>query len=306
LRSASRAGSPLLFGLAPRGVCLAAAITGGAVGSYPTFSPLPACVPFVDIPEVFLQAITGFRSAGGPFSVALSVTRFSRAASPGVTRRVALHPHALRPKGLLRSPRSGVRTFLPLHVALAFSPASSVQPAIIQLTRHVYYTAQSSMNVRKANDLLVQQTPEQPPQSFWQFSPGFFLDLPAFSISGAINLRPAKDESRIGGPYLAAARFTPPALPKTRARFPCGGQRHHASGALPQLKCKQLYLERSRLPDPEQLLKLLLIQNRHAQSLGLVVLRSRVRSDHQVIRLLAHRPAHLSAMLLHQRARLFA
>jgi hypothetical protein len=42
MRSASRAGSPLLFGLAPRGVCLAAAITDGAVGSYPTFSPLPA------------------------------------------------------------------------------------------------------------------------------------------------------------------------------------------------------------------------------------------------------------------------
>jgi len=97
LRSASRAGSPLLFGLAPRGVCLAAAITGGAVGSYPTFSPLPACVPFVDIPEVFLRAITGSRSAGGLFSVALSVTRFFRAASPGVTRRVAL---ALRPCGL--------------------------------------------------------------------------------------------------------------------------------------------------------------------------------------------------------------
>lgn len=143
MRSASRASSPLLFGLAPRGVCLAAAITGGAVGSYPTFSPLPACVPFVDIPEVFLRAITGSRSAGGLFSVALSVTQFSRTASPGVTRRVALRPQALRPKGILHSPRSGVRTFLPLHVALAFSPASSAQPAIIQLTRHIYYTAQS-------------------------------------------------------------------------------------------------------------------------------------------------------------------
>jgi len=41
-RSTSRASSPLLFGLAPRGVCRASAITGGAVGSYPTFSPLPA------------------------------------------------------------------------------------------------------------------------------------------------------------------------------------------------------------------------------------------------------------------------
>jgi len=41
-RSASRASSPLLFGLAPRGVCLASAIADGAVGSYPTFSPLPS------------------------------------------------------------------------------------------------------------------------------------------------------------------------------------------------------------------------------------------------------------------------
>jgi len=32
---------PLLFGLAPRGVCLASDIAAGPVGSYPTFSPLP-------------------------------------------------------------------------------------------------------------------------------------------------------------------------------------------------------------------------------------------------------------------------
>ena len=37
----SRAGSPLLFGLAPRGVFRASGVTTGAVGSYPTFSPLP-------------------------------------------------------------------------------------------------------------------------------------------------------------------------------------------------------------------------------------------------------------------------
>src|SRR6516164_2743148 len=40
--SVSRASSPLLFGLAPRGVCLASNIAAEAVGSYPTFSPLPA------------------------------------------------------------------------------------------------------------------------------------------------------------------------------------------------------------------------------------------------------------------------
>src|ERR1700682_184220 len=39
--SVSRASSPLLFGLAPRGVFRAPDVATGAVGSYPTFSPLP-------------------------------------------------------------------------------------------------------------------------------------------------------------------------------------------------------------------------------------------------------------------------
>jgi hypothetical protein len=242
LRSASRAGSPLLFGLAPRGVCLAAAITGGAVGSYPTFSPLPACVPFVDIPEVFLRAITGSRSAGGLFSVALSVTRFSRTASPGVTRRVALRPQALRPKGILRSPRSGVRTFLPLHVALAFSPASSAQPAIIQLTRHIYYTAQSQFpskgTMHRAPDSLAPGSYRLLYYPFNKCPRSQRLPRPANSrATSAVvlaifprasfqthqlffnilcdQLRPAKDESRIGrslpcpGPFHAAGFGSP-------------------------------------------------------------------------------------------------
>src|SRR5215208_7533252 len=53
-----------LFGLAPTGGYRAAAVAGGAVGSYPTVSPLPTGCP-----------------AGGLFSVALSVA-FRR---PGVT-----------------------------------------------------------------------------------------------------------------------------------------------------------------------------------------------------------------------------
>jgi len=51
--SASRASSPLLFGLAPRGVCLASVIAAGAVGSYPTFSPLPALRSIRRRPEGF-------------------------------------------------------------------------------------------------------------------------------------------------------------------------------------------------------------------------------------------------------------
>ena len=112
--SSSRASSPLLFGLAPRGVCHALDITAEAVGSYPTFSPLPTSRTFEDVPKVFLRAITGLRAAGGIVSVALSVnssTGFSLCLllrrtfharrpsftdsslcyrSPGVTRRIAL------------------------------------------------------------------------------------------------------------------------------------------------------------------------------------------------------------------------
>jgi len=39
-----RASPPLLFGLAPRGVFRAPSVATRAVGSYPTFSPLPKCV----------------------------------------------------------------------------------------------------------------------------------------------------------------------------------------------------------------------------------------------------------------------
>jgi hypothetical protein len=40
-----RASPPLLFGLAPRGVFRAANVAIRAVGSYPTFSPLPLLRP---------------------------------------------------------------------------------------------------------------------------------------------------------------------------------------------------------------------------------------------------------------------
>ena len=45
---AGRAGPPLLFGLAPRGVCLAVSISRDAVGSYPTVSPLPCASSIFD------------------------------------------------------------------------------------------------------------------------------------------------------------------------------------------------------------------------------------------------------------------
>ena len=74
LRSASRAGSPLLFGLAPRGVFRASSVARRAVGSYPTVSPLPAKAPLIDDEQVSLPPVTAALFRGGLFSVALSVT----------------------------------------------------------------------------------------------------------------------------------------------------------------------------------------------------------------------------------------
>ena len=47
-----RASPALLFGLAPRGVYRAPDVTIGAVGSYPTVSPLPDAAAVEDLPEV--------------------------------------------------------------------------------------------------------------------------------------------------------------------------------------------------------------------------------------------------------------
>ena len=98
-----RASPPLLFGLAPRGVCRAADIAAGAVGSYPTFSPLPNAFDRWRRARGFAASLPqGANHTGGLFSVALSVAATSRAAfaeratqPPGVTRRVALSPPAL-------------------------------------------------------------------------------------------------------------------------------------------------------------------------------------------------------------------
>src|SRR6266853_3341207 len=81
LRSASRAGSPLLFGLAPRGVFRASPVARRAVGSYPTVSPLPAKAPLIDDEQVSLPPVTAALFRGGLFSVALSVTSQHKAST---------------------------------------------------------------------------------------------------------------------------------------------------------------------------------------------------------------------------------
>ncbi len=71
---------PSLLGLAPGGVCRAAAVTGGAVRSYRTLSPLP---PGADA------------RSGGLLSVALSLG----SPPPGVTRhRVSVEPGLSSPR----------------------------------------------------------------------------------------------------------------------------------------------------------------------------------------------------------------
>jgi hypothetical protein len=67
------------------------------------------------------RAITGMRSAGGIFSVALSVTRSFLAASPGVTRRVALP--------CLRKVVSGLSSRQPVLHLLVNSRSASDRPA---------------------------------------------------------------------------------------------------------------------------------------------------------------------------------
>jgi hypothetical protein len=118
--AAGRASPTLLFGLAPRGVFRASDVATGAVGSYPTVSPLPV--------RRLNRPVEGFAFCrppsailtGGLVSVALSVAELSRIPPPGVTRRVAL-PFK----------NGGVRTFLQRVRLAAMHQRSPAPPAEI-------------------------------------------------------------------------------------------------------------------------------------------------------------------------------
>jgi hypothetical protein len=130
-----RAGPPLLFGLAPRGVCRAPDVAIRAVGSYPTFSPLPNAL------DRNRQAV-GFASGlpprsqltGGIFSVALSVAvpraALAHVAKTGPLALPGASPYAPRPCG--RGTRSP--DFPPAHPSRTLRPAQD-KPAIARLTR---------------------------------------------------------------------------------------------------------------------------------------------------------------------------
>ncbi len=92
---------PLLFGLAPRGVYRAPDIAVGAVGSYPTVSPLP--VPAMrDVLEVCLEPVTEPNT-----SAVYSLWHFPWPPHGSGTRSLSADPLVL--PGALPS---GVRTFL--------------------------------------------------------------------------------------------------------------------------------------------------------------------------------------------------
>jgi hypothetical protein len=88
----------------------------------PPFHPCLRSVPFEDVPKVFLQAITGIRSAGGMFSVALSVNSSTglslccllrRQPRPIAAKITQTEVCATEPLALPGALPYGVRTFLP-------------------------------------------------------------------------------------------------------------------------------------------------------------------------------------------------
>jgi len=88
----TRAGSRCLFGLAPTGGYRAAPVTRRAVGSYPTFSPLPVDIGRFDFcgPVRRLSAPRRYLAIC-PMELGLSSTQHS-SATPRPSRPAATHP----------------------------------------------------------------------------------------------------------------------------------------------------------------------------------------------------------------------
>jgi len=150
-RSASRAGSPLLFGLAPRGVFRASDVAIGAVGSYPTFSPLPNETSVAKASHRFTCAMPPSCSAGGLLSVALSVSctdntrQTSHPTEPLPRRYLARCPFALTarkaPRGSFVTGLASLRRWCPDFppVRLSYGSQTDDHPAhpLSTLYRHI-------------------------------------------------------------------------------------------------------------------------------------------------------------------------
>jgi hypothetical protein len=137
--SVSRASSPLLFGLAPRGVCRASGIAARAVGSYPTFSPLPAPRSIRRCPEGLPPGY--HRDTLRRRSILCGTFRDAT-----VSGYIPWRYQARCPTPPLQQP--GFRPTTPFAKWCPdFPPAdpsstfrrTQDKPAIIQLTRHPYY-----------------------------------------------------------------------------------------------------------------------------------------------------------------------
>jgi hypothetical protein len=135
------ASPPLLFGLAPRGVFRAPDVATRAVGSYPTFSPLPNALDRKRRAFGFASGLPqGTSITGGLFSVALSVAaphRLRATCDATPWRYQARCPIAADSCELTAI---GVRTFLP------FTPLARNEPAITRLIRHAHYTRPDGAN----------------------------------------------------------------------------------------------------------------------------------------------------------------
>ena len=298
----------------------------------PPFHPYPHRVLFEDVPKVFLRAITGLRAAGGIFSVALSVnssTGFSQcfflggvflAASrrsitdsslcyrpPGVTRRIALHPQALRPKGILCSRRvvSGLSS-RPVRLRVPGQRSSS-PPAIPIIPR----ATSSGM-------ALLRNCPRHRITPCATAKPRIFLcsRLPrnGANISSRRSSRhqpvfahvvPLRQESRHAARGAGTSRqiyseleplvqHTPQLLFLLALLFGIFPRLFPDSSDFCNVSFNQPRRldEKSRVAkqlfDPQQLLEFAFRQHRHSQFFRLVVLRSRVCAHYHIVRLLAH------------------
>jgi hypothetical protein len=150
-----RAGPPLLFGFAPRGVFRALDIAAEAVGSYPTFSPLPnalrpkqACPRFFREPAAEVEAHRRYILCGTFRSRSLSSARAHRKDQPpDVIRRVARGSQTVKPKNLESGLSSRLHCELTATSGCATSanrrsPGPSASPIITRaLSRVVDYRA---------------------------------------------------------------------------------------------------------------------------------------------------------------------
>jgi len=119
--------APSLFGFAPGGVCLAVDVAAGAVGSYPTLSPLPRLGPAC--PEGLAKR------RGGLLSVALSlgspppaVSRHRLPVEPGLSSRTAFRRSCVRPPGRLTPPNKGFGQ----PIATSIAGKSAVQAGLLR------------------------------------------------------------------------------------------------------------------------------------------------------------------------------